>query len=207
MDAKIGALPMPPGTSPFHVKGTTYLAMVDFARTLPGGLDSVAAKLDDPALVAFLRQVVLPIAQYDALPIAPISEAIAAVEGRSLGDSISQRARGVAEHDVSVMQRLLFRLVSPDTIVVDRLPKVALRYFDFGHASGRLLGPKKGEIRLERIPTILAPWFLHMLRGYVAFVLSNAGASNPVVREVSTTVDGERGGVTTSTLLCAATWS
>lgn len=200
------ALPVPPGTSPFHVKGTTYLAIVDYVRRMPGGIEAITPHLGDPALDAFLRQVFLPVAQYDALPIRPFADAIAACEKRPFAESVSERARGVAERDVTVMQRLLFKLVSPETILEDRLAKIALRYFDFGHASGRMVGAKRGEIRMEKIPTLLAPWFLGMLQGYVPFVLANAGARNPIVREVSTVRDGERAGLETSTLTCSVTW-
>lgn len=207
MVATISKLPVPVGTSPFRVKGSSLLAIQQHAADLPGGLDAVAALLEDTGLAAYVRQMFLPVAFYDALPILPFAEAIAHVKGATLADSVAGRARVVAERDITVVQKLLFRMVSPETLLVDRLPKVALRYFDFGRTHGRLVGPKRCELTMEALPTFLTPWFASMLQGYVPFAMERAGARHAALRTHDPRPDGSRGGLPTSTLVCAATWS
>lgn len=207
MSAPISKLPVPAGTSPFRVKGTSLLAIQQHAASVPGGLDAVVALFDDPKLAEFARQLFLPVAVYDALPILPFAEAIAHLKGATLAESVSARARVVAERDITVVQKLLFKLVSTETLLVDRLPKVALRYFDFGRTHARLVGPKRCELTMEALPAFLTPWFAAMLQGYVPFAMERAGARHPALRARDPREDGARGGLPTATLTCVATWS
>lgn len=86
----------------------------------------------------FVSRLFLPVGLYDVLPLRPFTEAIALAEGRPYDESVRDRARTIAQRDIGGLYKLLLRAVSPMT-TLDRLPRVAQRYFDFGVASTRPL--------------------------------------------------------------------
>jgi hypothetical protein len=172
---------------------------------LRGGLDALLPHLPDDAHRAFASQVFLPVGWYDVLPIQAMCVAIAAVEGLPFNESVRSRAVIVAHRDMSGMYKLLLRVATPD-LVLDRLQRAALRYFDFGRVE--LLEARKGrsEARITGFPGMVTPWFAAMISGYAPEVLKAAGATSPRVRLDAPEPEGERLGVETVTLRLHLAW-
>src|ERR1700748_3163446 len=111
----MGRVPFAPGTSPFRVKGSVYLATHEFfAQRVRGGMDTLYAELrNEPALLAFMQQKFLPSSWYDVLPVAQLIEAEARAMGVPLGQYLRVRTRYQADRDIAGVYRFIMRLVSP----------------------------------------------------------------------------------------------
>lgn len=200
-------LPYKPGTSPFHVRGSTYVGMQKYvAESVPGGFGAVIAHIRDDDLRAFAQQVFLPVAWYDALPIPSIAEAIAEVERRPMADSVRDRGVIIARRDLGSLYKLMLKVVSPN-LVMDRLQRASVRYFDFGHADVLPSRPGRSQARISGFPSPLTVWFIPMLEGYASVLLEAAGAGSPRVRFDPPEREGERMGVETVTLTLHISWT
>ncbi|MDI3282948.1 hypothetical protein [Polyangium sp. 15x6] len=199
--------PVPPGKSPFHVRGSTYLGVRSYIdEQIPGGLPAVLAHVPDEAVRAFASQVFLPVAMYDVLPLRPITEATARAEGMSFEESVRGRARIVAQRDIRGLYKLFFKAVSPAT-AAERLQRASLRYFDFGELEILEKGAKRTLLAQKGMPRFLLPWYLPMIEGYTAVVLEIAGARSPTTRAEPPRRDGEREGLETVSLRIELAWS
>src|SRR5262249_60304620 len=77
-----------PGTSPFRTRGSTYTGYREYVEArIRGGFPAILERLPDDDHRAFAQQVFLPVAWYDALPIAAHAAAAAAAEGASMAES------------------------------------------------------------------------------------------------------------------------
>lgn len=198
--------PIAPGKSPFHVRGSTFVAVRSYIdEHVPNGLSAVLAYLPDEAHRAFSSQVFLPVANYDVLPLRPLTEAVALAEGLPYAQSVRGRARIVARRDISGLYKLLFKAISPAT-AAERLQKAALRYFDFGEVSILERGSKHSVLIHGGIPRFIVPWYVPMIEGYTAVVLEMAGGRNPVARTDASRQDGEREGIETAALRLELSW-
>jgi hypothetical protein len=198
--------PVPPGTSPFHVRGSTYVGIREHIdRSVPGGLVAVRAHLPDDAYRAFVSQVFLPVSMYDVLPIVAITEATAFAENIPHAQSVRQRARMVAHRDINGLYKLFFKAVSPAT-AADRLQRASLRYFDFGKVDILDKGPKRTLIEHSGLPRMLTSWYTPMLEGYTAAVLEMAGARNSRTKWLLPRKDGQREGIETVAMKIELTW-
>jgi hypothetical protein len=198
--------PVVPGQSPFHVRGSTYLGVRDYIdRQVPGGLAAVRTLLPDNAHVIFASQVFLPVAMYDVLPLLPLTEATAIAEKLPYAQSVRQRARIVAQRDITGLYKLFFKAVSPAT-AAERLQRAAVRYFDFGGLGLGTKGPHRALLEHKGMPRFLLPWYLPMIEGYTAVVLELAGARNPVTRTDTPKKDGHREGIETVSVGIELSW-
>lgn len=196
-----------PGESPFRVRGSTYLGIREHVdKRLRGGLDALMAHLPSDAHRRFAAQIFLPVGWYDALPIIELTRAVAAVEQAAYADSVRERAVLVAQRDLSGLYKLLLKVVSAE-LVLERLQRASLRYFDFGRVEVRATGKGRSEGAYREIPAPLAAWFSPMITGYAAEALRAAGASAPRVRFDAPEPDGERFGVPLVALPFAFSWS
>lgn len=193
-----------PGTSPFHVKGQSYLGIVGSVGSKYGSLEPLYAELT-PELRDFASQVFLPVTWYDALPLTPITQAVARVEGLPHDVSMRARVRGVAERDLGRLYRVVLAVASPE-MVVWALQKVALRYFDFGKLE--VLTTRRGmsEFVFSEFPEPLFPWFAPMFEGYAPVLLAASGARGIEVKVGAPERQGERHGVPLVASLATLRW-
>lgn len=174
-------LPFAVGQSPFRARGLLYQGARDFYETIvPGGAAAVRGMLD-PELGAFFAQMFTPSLLFDALPIVAISAGVARALKQPHYDLVRQNARWLAERDIRGVHRLLLGVLSPST-VAQRLPRAALRYFDFGKAEAAMVGDKTCDARQYEIPAYLAAWFVAAVEGFVPVALQKAGGKMPRVR-------------------------
>lgn len=202
----VTASPVAPGTGPFHVRGSTYVGVRDHIdRHVPGGFAAVRALLPDEAHAVFAAQVFLPVTMYDVLPLVPLTQATAIAEKLPYAQSVRQRARNVAQRDITGLYKLFFKAVSPAT-AAERLQRAAVRYFDFGRLDIVERGPRRTLVEHQGLPRLLLPWYLPMIEGYTAVVLEIAGARNPVANADLPRKDGHRQGLETVSVRIELVW-
>jgi hypothetical protein len=203
----VSPAPIAPGHSPFHVRGSTYVGVRDHIdRDVPGGFDAVRVFLPDQAHVAFASQVFLPVSMYDVLPLIPLTEAVAIAEKLPYAQSVRQRARVVAQRDISGLYKLFFKAVSPST-AAERLQKAAVRYFDFGGVHILEKSPYRTLLEHKGLPRPLLPWYLPMIEGYTSVVLEMAGAKNSSARTDLPRKEGHRDGIEVVSIRIELSWS
>jgi hypothetical protein len=174
-------LPYAAGTSPFRARGLLYQGAIDYWDILvPGGVTAVRQSL--PAdLRSFFSQMFVPSLLFDALPIVALSAHVASMLRTPHLDMVRDNARWLAERDIRGVHKLLLGVLSPQ-IVATRLPKAALRYFDFGRAEATLAPPNRCTAQQFEIPAYVVPWFVACVEGFVPFALQKARAKAPRVR-------------------------
>jgi hypothetical protein len=172
--------PVPPGESPFHIRGTGYLghlAWVD--QHFPGGRGAFLNLLSPP-MRAFFSQTFLAISMFDFLPLAAAGRVCARALGMKFVDFIEMRGRHQAHVDIGGVYRMLLKMTSP-RIVAGKLPAIMSKYFDFGAV--HLLSQEQHCVRFENesVPHILVEWFRGCYTGYVEVVVGAAGGHLPTL--------------------------
>jgi hypothetical protein len=164
-----------------------------YAEQVPGGCDAVRAHLD-PETAAFFDRRFLSGAWYDVMPLLPISAAAARASGKTLTKLVRENAEWIAKRDLRGIYKLILAVASVE-MVVEKLPDLSLRYFDFGRADGRMSGEKTFESNRFGIPAPMADWFAAATAGFVPVALTLAGARNVFVRSAPHAPDGQAHGV------------
>jgi len=192
-------------TAPFSAKGLVFLgARAFYAEHVPGGCDAVLAHLgaDD---AAFFDQTFLSGGWYDVLPILPISAAAARASGKPQVRLVRENAEWLAQRDLRGIYRFIVALASVET-VVQKLPDLSLRYFNFGRAEGDIMTQGLFESRRWGIPAPLADWFVAATSGFVPVALGIAGAKNVRVRSSPHAPDGQAHGMALVQTRFEITW-
>jgi hypothetical protein len=178
----------------FNAKGLVYLGAYDFyAERVPDGCEAVTAQLE-PATATFFKQRFLTGGWYDVMPILPISRGAARAAQCPWPRFIRQNAIWLAERDLRGIYRVVVSIASAE-LVVQRLPELSLRYFDFGDAAGKMVDDRVFEADRYGIPEPLVEWFSIVTSGFVPVALGLAGAKNVRVRTLGHDPDGEAHGV------------
>jgi hypothetical protein len=172
----IPPLPVPPGTSGFHVKGTVYSGVLErLAREPPEAVAQVRDDLADPELLAFYDQLFLASGWYDVFPIIPLLAAIARQRQVSLEQVVSEGARERVTEDIRTIYRGVFRGATPDQVAV-RLVRGLARYLDFGRAESGTTTPGSTELLTHGMPSYLVPWYAPAAGMFMRVALESAGA-------------------------------
>jgi hypothetical protein len=178
----------------FRAKGLVFLGARQFyTERVDGGCNAVRAYLD-PDLAAFFDQTFLTGAWYDVMPLLPISVAAARAARIPHSRVVRENAQWMAKRDLRGIYRLIVAVASAE-LVVERLPALSLRYFDFGHADGRMVGDKCFETTRFGIPASIADWFVLATLGFVPYALGLAGAKDVRVHASPHAPDGHAHGV------------
>lgn len=173
--------PFAPGESPFRTKGTAYLGLLaSFDRRVPGGSKAVLERLTDPRVAAFFGRRFLASSMYDVLPLLEASMLAAKIAGVPWREFVRGGARFQAERDLSGVYRMLLRVASP-TLVVERLARILVQYFDFGEVEGEFTGMTRFEARVRGVPRPVAPWLTAIGEGFIPVVMKAAGAQKTSV--------------------------
>lgn len=169
-----------PGESPFHVRGSTYIRVRDYATKLPGGMDAVARALPEGPHRVFAMQAFTAKEWYDALPIRPITETIARLDGQAWEDSVRAHGENLAQQEIGLLGRVRMLSTKPER-VIEKLQVAALETFDFGQAEALESGIGLAKIAFHEVPQPLGPWFLAMMKGYATLLLEKAGGKQPQI--------------------------
>ncbi len=207
-----GALPVPPGTSPFHVKGLAYRGFEAYAnRHVEGGFQRVRDELKDPGLREYLMQPFLAGSWYDVLPVVPLACAIAAAERLPVEDFVRRSARRQALYDAQHVHKRFSEGHSPSGLL-PRLPRLFLQYTDFGGSEIVDMGDSpgaevvQGAVVRTGVPAYILPWFVPMTEAYIETVLGVMGSERPRVKGQVSPRDGEVGGLPTVAVRFRVMW-
>jgi hypothetical protein len=171
-------LPFPAGTSTFYIKGSGYRGIIRLIeRRVPGGFPALSRALNDPELVAFLRQPFLSGSRYDVLPMLPINATIARVLGTPLATLAAEQGVAQASHDVQYVVRRLFESMTLETLH-SYIPRLAEQYFDFSECTAERAGPAHVVVHRRRLPEYVLPWFAPAQTAYLEEVLRWKGATS-----------------------------
>jgi hypothetical protein len=197
--------PVPPGNSPFKIRGTGYLGHLQWVdEHFPGGREAFLAALSPP-MERFFRQTFLAIAEIDFLPLVAAGYVCARVLKTDLDAFVEMRARHQALLDVAGVYRLLLK-VSSAKMVASRLPKIMGKYFDFGEVRLVREETRMVDFTVDGLPQLVVPWFIACYRGYIEVTLGGAGGKLPVLETRVEPVPEQRG-FPTSRLVARVTWA
>jgi hypothetical protein len=164
-----------PGQSPFHVRGSAYLGVREHADTkLAGGMATLVRALPEGPHRAFASQSFTPEGWYDALPIRPITELLAKLEGRDWEASVRERAEQLAARELGLLGRV--RILGGPDKVIEKLVRLAAESFDFGQAEIAESSNSRVRVVLHQVPQPLGSWVLVSLQGHATVMLGKAGA-------------------------------
>lgn len=191
---------IPAGESPFRVKGLVYQGLTEyFDAKISGGHSAVLAHASREdttgTLGRFLGTRFAPGTWYDALPLAPLTEAAARVHGKTQPRVVRDAAAFIARRDLLGVYKAMLSEAKPEAIAI-RLPALSLRYFEFGAADGGLIGPQTLVARRSGVPEDLARWMVWAVEGYVPTALAMAGAIDVRVSANEPKRDSGPGGAT-----------
>ncbi len=176
-------LPVPPGTSPFGIKGEYYRQLADVItyhdQKTDGGL---RRRLETRGLLAFATQTFLSSAFYDVLPMPRIVMAIAEARGRDVHELTTRMGQAAVEAQMKgVYARMLTRL-TPDNFV-QRFDQVINHFYDFAPliVTASEAGPGARATR-KGMPLGVAEWWALVTVPFVAVPLTANGTRDVTVR-------------------------
>lgn len=173
--------PLPPGTSPFHIKGGGFLghlAWVD--SSYPGGRSAFLSALS-PQMRSYFETMFLAQSWYDLLALASAGHVCSKALGMRFRAFIAMRSRHQAQLDLTGMYRMLLKLASP-RMVASRIPKVMAQYLDFGTARIVREEPTAVIFDIAGVPVILVDWMSGVYEGFIDVIITSAGGTTPVFR-------------------------
>ncbi len=172
---------------------------------VPGGNEAVTNALP-AALQPFWRQIFVTGSTYDALHILTISATAAELLDIPQGELVRRNAAWLADRDLRGAYKVIFNVLRP-SFVATRLPRLALRYFDFGEACAELAEEGRCSAQQRQIPKLMQTWFVAAIEGFVPSALKVAGAKTARARLMNAVSDGQRQGMDTVSLNFEFTWS
>ena len=129
-----------PRPKAFRAKGLVYLGAREYYNeVVPGGAAAVRAAIADTgdrALSAFFEQHFVASGWYDILPVATISAFAARLRGIPHAQQVRENSAWLAKRDLRGVYRILVSMSSV-AMVAMRLPRLSMRYFDFGARTER----------------------------------------------------------------------
>ena len=204
--AALRGAPVPPGKSPFCVKGIFHRGNIEYIeRAIPGGLAKVLGTLRDPALRSFFEQPFIASSWYDIFPLAAIAYPCAELSSKTYEVYLRDRARYQAEQQGATTYRSLLTLTSPSAVAL-KLPLLASQLYNFGATEAREVGPRKVEVVRSGLPFSLASWYVLGTETYVTTALSLSGATKPRARTSPYRTDGKLHGLSVGSVCHTFSW-
>jgi len=202
----IERLPFPPGEAPFRLKGTAYRGHIDYVQAnVPGGLAAQNAAFRSAKLRAFFEQSFLATSWYDVFPLMVAGYVCARIVGTTFSDFVRTRARWQAQQDVGGVYKLILHAASPE-LVVEKMPTLMARYFDFGRTTVEATAPRTYQITVSGLPSAIAPWYALICETYALVALEANGAKNPRARLLPSRREGQAHGLDVVQVRCDVLW-
>jgi hypothetical protein len=176
-----------------------------FDRRVPGGSRAVLERIEDRDVLEFFDQPFLAGSTYDVLPLLEASQVSARVAGVPWREFVRGGAKLQAERDLNGVYRVLLRLASAK-MVVERLPRVLIQYFNFGRVRGSFSAETRYDATVHAIPKPVAPWLSAGAEGFIPHVMSAAGAKDVTVIVHPFATDGEAHGMELLAARFSVTW-
>lgn len=206
MSLRYEALPFPPGTSPFCIKGLFYRGNIEYIeRTIPGGLAKVLGLVRDPALRSFFEQPFIASSWYDIFPLAAIAYPCAELSDKPYEVYLRDRARYQAEQQGVTTYRVLGTLTSPAAVAL-KLPLLAARIYNFGTLEVREVGPQQVEVVRSGLPRPLVSWYVPGTEAYVKTALELSGAHKARAQSSAYRIQGKLHGLSVGSVCHTFSW-
>lgn len=204
--SSFGPLPVPAGTSPFHVKGLAYRGYEAYVKhNVGGGMERVCRDIGDARLRQFLMQPFMAGCWYDILPVVPLSAALAAVMRTTVEDFMRRSARRQALYDTQTVHKRFYNGHKPGDLMA-MMGRIFMQYTDFGSSEVVHAQEGQGVVSRTGVPVYLLPWFMPMNEAYIEAALGIMGSERPRVRGQVLPKDGEVGGMATVTVRFRMVW-
>ena len=188
-------LPVPVGTSPFHVRGLVYRSFLTWLDSVePGFCQRAVEELTDPDLRRWFELSFSKDGWYDVFPLIPLTHVAARLRGIEFAEFCRLRSRLQALEDIQGAYKLFLKVASPAMVAL-KLPRLAGRYFNFGKDDATRVEPACVRIHRSGLPRYLADWFVASSGSFIVTALECAGAREPSANVVSITSRGDGDGV------------
>jgi hypothetical protein len=198
-------VPVPPGQSPFHFRGTYYDRILTRVDSFAGGRKRLFETLGDEELVRFFSQRFSWSGWYDALPSMPLYAAIARIEGRDFERAVREPSREAAMALAPRLFRYALSLTGSG-IITSVVTKMVMYGTDFSKIGFDKVGPGEGRGFGASIPVYIAPNIANLVLGWFEGMLYVAGARQVDARYTTVVPDGKRGDFETVTVNFEFNW-
>lgn len=199
-------LPVPAGTSPFHVRGIYYIRVRDHAKSLPGGMTQFLDELVDARVRDFMRQPFHFMTWYDAFPTLPCGMALARIRGRPIEPFMRETGRQSMLRLAPSMFRLFSRIGGP-RLAAAHAPRLFRNYFDFVELRMYGVNDCEGRGVASGIPRYAAAAIVNQAIGITTGGLESLGATDVQGSYRDVRVSGSNGGFPTVTFTADFRWS
>jgi hypothetical protein len=194
----------------FRTKGLVYQGALDFWKLkVPGGVDAVRQALADAqqhAAARLFEERFVPGGWYPVMPALPSTVAAARLRKMPVANHVRENSAWLAERDLRGVYKVILSVASIEAVAM-RLGGLSMRYFDFGAAETRKVGPRAIESDRVGIPAALASWFAWCAEAFIPVALKLAGARTVEVHSGTPEADGEAHGVPTVRLHFEIGWT
>lgn len=155
--------------------GSAYVTVVEYADTqLQGGMAALVRALPEGPHRAFAGQSFVATNWYDALPIRPITELLAKLEGRDWEATVRERAQRAAQRELGLINRVRMLGSSSDR-AIEKLQRITTDSFDFGETELSQAEGARARIVFRNVPQPLGSWVLVSLQAHANVLLTAAG--------------------------------
>lgn len=198
-------LPVPPGQSPFRMRGLYYDRMIAKLKA-DFGLDHVLREIEDPSVRAFAAQKFAWTGWYDALPAKPICAAAVRLSGVDFEKMLTERTRLGALDVIPSAFRMAFRIPGPAALA-SQVALVAAQMMDFVHV-------EVDESRLDftsgwgrGVPLYVAPHTASTVVGFFLAMFEMRGGADVRGGYSDVVKDGSRHGFETVAIRYEFSWT
>jgi len=197
-------LPVPPGQSPFHIRGLYYNRLAAHLRDSMGRdwLDV----LDDPRIRDFINQRFSWTGWYDVLPAMPICAALARSRGLEFEYEIRERTRRVALGLIPSAFRLALRVPGAEAMAA-QIGQVVAMTMDFVQLGIEESKPTRSTGWGRGVPLYIAPHTANTVVGFFQAVFEARNGTSVTARYTDVVEDGERFGFKTVSIRYEFDWS
>jgi hypothetical protein len=169
-----GPLPVPPGESPFHIKGEFYRQLTGTIDHFEKKVGGVRAALERAGLGRFMAQKFLASSMYDVLPQPRVFMAVAAALKADVRELTAKLGKNAIELSMKGVYASLFARLTPENFA-ERFTSIILHIYDFAPAA---VTREAGGALMVRdgVPLAIAEWWCLVTAPFVEVPLAANGA-------------------------------
>lgn len=198
-------LPVPPGQSPFRMRGLYYDRMMARLRA-DVGIQKLLDAIDDERVRVFASQKFSWTGWYDAFPAKPISTAATRFLGGDFEEALRDRTRAGALDVIPSAFRLAFRIPGPSAIS-QHVASIAAQMMDFVHVEmEETTGDHTSSGWGRGVPLYIAPHTANTTIGFFGAMFEMRGGKHVQGRYTQVVKDGQRHGYETVAIRYEFNW-
>lgn len=198
--------PVPPGKSPFRIRGLLYGRAIDHATKIAGTLDAFSSHLRDERIRRFIAQPFGWNTHYDALPMSPVQIALARLQGKDFELATRARSAEAAKQLIPRMFRLILGFSRPESWAL-HAPRLMSEYCGFGAMDLAEVTDRGAVFRVSGVPQFAAASHANTVIGIFEGSLSVLRASDVRIRYFDVELSGEQEGLPTLAYKLEVGWA